>query len=122
MISRQRTAKNAEWTSTFDPGVLAAGAVKQYQTESAELRPGINAVGFFNCITVINNSDADIGIEFDCNPDRRRRFPAHSAVPLTNMVPFQELNVLNLSTKAATAAGEVDVTVRYERDVFRGPI
>jgi len=117
--TRKNTEAGAEWAKSFDPGALAAGASKQYTTESAELRPGIKEKGFFNALTVVNNSDVDIAIDFDFNPDRRRTVPAHAAVPYTNLVPYQEMNVLNKSATTATAAGEVEITIRNERDVMR---
>jgi len=118
-MPKPENSRKAEWAKTFDPGVLAAGACKQFSQDSAELRPGIIARGFFNCLTVVNNSDAKIAIELDFNPDRSKIVPAHSAVPFTNMVPYQGINVVNKSTTTATAAGEVDITVRNERDVAR---
>ena len=121
MQQAKRRSDSAEWAATFDPGIIAAKGMKQYQTESAELRPGINARGFFNSLTVINGSDVDIAVEPDMNPDRRRVIPARTAVPFTNMTPYQELNVINLSTTTATAAEQIYITVRYERDVLRQP-
>jgi hypothetical protein len=118
MPTIERTKQNAEWAKSFDVGVLQAGEIHQYQRDSPELRPGIKAKGFYNGLTVLNNSDEQIAVDFDMMEDRRRVIPAHSAVPFTNVVPFQELNVENLSA-TPTDAGEVYITVRYERDVLR---
>lgn len=119
MQSMKVKSRAAEWAKSFDPGVIAAKGMKQYSQDSAELRPGINARGFFNALTVVNNSDVDIAIDLDFMTDRRRVVPAHSAVPFTNMTPYQGINIVNLSTTAATAAEQVYVTVRNERDVLR---
>jgi len=118
-MKMRENSQKAEWAKSFDPGILAAKAVKQYSPDSEELRPGINARRYFNALSVLNNSDVDIAVEPDYNPDRRRVIPAHSAVPFTNITPYQGLNVVNLSTTTATAEEEVYITVRYERDILR---
>ena len=118
-LTRQKSKSTAEWAFSWDTGPLAAAASKQYSTESPELRPGINAKGFFNGFVIVNNSDVAFAVDFDCNPDRRRVIPAHSANNFSNLVPYQELTITNLSATVATTAGQVYLTVRNERDVLR---
>lgn len=119
MPMMKKQSEQAEWAYCFDPGVIAAGSMKQFTQDSAQLRPGINARGHFNGLTVVNNSDCDIAVDFDFMPDRRRIVMAHTSNTFGNMTPYQGFDVHNLSSTTATAAAEVYITVRYERDVLR---
>ena len=115
---RQRSAL-AGYRHTWDIGALAAGGTVQYNEDSVHIRPGLEARGDFNGLMVVNNSDADLYVDLDYSPSRRIVVLAHSAQTLDNMIPYLTLDVTNASTATAITAGQVYVTVKYERDVLR---
>lgn len=117
-ILRQRSAL-AGYRHTWDLGALAAGATAQFNEDNAHIRPGLTARPDYNGITVVNNSDVDVYADLDYSPSRRIVVLAHSAQTIENLVPYLTLNVTNSSTTTAITAGQVYVTVKYERDVLR---
>ncbi|MDD2326175.1 MAG: hypothetical protein PHW63_09290 [Alphaproteobacteria bacterium] len=119
MRSLRERSQRAGYRNTWNIGTLAAGATVQYAEHSDQLRPGLEARGEFNGISILNNSGADLWVDLDYLSGKRIVVVAHSAQSLDNMVPYLTLNVTNASTATAVNDKEVYVTVKNERDVLR---
>jgi hypothetical protein len=112
-------SKAAAYRNAWNIGALAAGATIQYNESSDQLRPGLEARGEFNGISILNNSAANIRVNLDYLVNRPIVIVAHSQVALDDLVPFLTLDVTNTSATTAVNDTEVYITVRNERDVLR---
>lgn len=103
---------------SFIPGIIAAGANLQYSREHDDIRGVLQDYKEFNSMFILNNSDVAIAIDLDYTPSKRTTIPAHVAIEIPQ-VSYLEFQITNLSTTAATAAGDIVITAINERPLAR---
>jgi len=102
----------------IDVGVLAANGMNQYDRDGADLRAINRQFGSMNFFSIVNGSSVALAIDLDYTTLKRTIVPASSMITVDSVM-FQELNLTNLSTTVATAAGDVYLTVGFERPLVR---
>lgn len=118
-LSRVRAESQRQGAKRLiDLGALAASGYTQYGRDHADLRVTNRTYGAHNFITVINNSTVNIAVDLDYTTAKRYIVPASSMISV-DMVMYQEFSVTNLSASTGVAAGEVYLTIGYERQLLR---
>jgi len=103
----------------YDLGALANGAMVQAERDSGDLKVINRQFGYLNFITVINNSTSKIFVDLDFTTEKRFVVPSGSMITVDSVM-YQELNVTNAGPDAITA-GQVYVSIGYERPLMREP-
>jgi len=102
----------------IDVGVLAATAMNQYDRDGTELRAINRQFGAMNFFSIVNGSTVALAIDLDYTTLKRTIIPASSMITVDSVM-FQEFNLTNLSATTATVAGDVYITVGFERPLMR---
>jgi hypothetical protein len=100
-------------------GTLDVAEVKQYNIENNEIvKMGIKRYGYFNGITVINQSDQDVRVDLDYSVNKSFLIPAGTQSSITDVL-YDSFNIINVDGANITDANAVKVYLIYERPTTR---
>ncbi|MCD6137172.1 MAG: hypothetical protein J7J91_01095 [Deltaproteobacteria bacterium] len=97
---------------------ISPGDFIQYTYEHPKLSGLIKTYGVFNSMSVINNTDADLMIEFDYSKDKSYLVVSHSTLSVEE-VEYLGFNVINVASDIATEANQCTIIVAYEPPLIR---
>jgi len=108
-------------SKTISLAAIAAGAMKQYDRNSSELRSALRQFDCFNTISIMNNSTELIQVNLDFTDYKAIYVPAGTILGKDN-ITFQEFEVHNLDSANTTAVKEVFITFGYEPALLKESI
>jgi hypothetical protein len=97
---------------------ITAGKFIQYTKNHSKLASVIRNYGYFNQITIMNNSNADIELSLDFNDDKTYPVPGKSTISIDEIM-YQEFNIKNIDDAATGYANTITVVAGYERPLYR---
>jgi hypothetical protein len=90
----------------------------QYTKDHEKLRDVIRKYGYFNQITVMNNSTVTVNIELDFNEAKTYPVPANSTISIDEIM-YQEFNVKNMDAAGTAAVNTINIIAGFERPMVR---
>jgi hypothetical protein len=90
----------------------------QYTKDHVKLRDVIRKYGYFNQITVMNNSTVTVNIELDFNDAKTYPIPANSTISIDEIM-YQEFNIKNMDAAGTAAANTINIIAGFERPMIR---
>ena len=98
---------------------LTSGSSHQYNSDNNNiLESGIKRYGYFNGVTVLNQSDQDVRIDLDYSTTKSYLIPAGVQTSLDDVM-FESFNIFNVGSGNIATDGLVKVYVIYERPTVR---
>jgi len=100
-------------------GTLTSSELKQYNKENNDIvKMGIKRYGYFNAVTVINQSDQDVRVDLDYSSVKSFLIPAGTQSSITDVM-YDCFNIVNCDGANITDSTQVKVYVIYERPQVR---
>lgn len=114
-ISPQQRSFLSGFKQVIEIPALVSGASLQYNSDNnAIIESGIKRYGWFNGLTVLNQSDQDVRIDLDYSINKSFQIPAGVQSNLSELM-FESFNIFNVGAGNIATDGLVKVYLIFER-------